>query len=125
MKRFQELHTNEIFKVLFYEIKPLNGDKLLKQKYSLMMYQINNKQSVIFIKTGEDTCAEMSTGTEFHLENNKMINEDTGLFFFGTFVDTSSMGPVVDSQLLRNYFDDAIKSNEPKDQMTLARKGTF
>ena len=71
MKRFQDLHVNEIFKVLFYEIKPLNDNKLLKQKYSLMMYQTNNKKSVIFIKTGEDTCEEMRTGTEFHFENNK------------------------------------------------------
>ncbi len=107
MVKFNDLKIGSYFHVSMWEIQPFENNTELRRNYCLMMYQNGSKQSLLFIKNGIDTCYDEITKTTFKLENNKMISEKTGLYFFGIYVDNSLNTSFADKELVTKYFEEA------------------
>jgi len=118
MIEFIKLRNNNYFYVPLWEIKPLNNEEL-KLKYCLKLYQYGYKKSLAFRKINENTCIDTVTNTLFIMDGNKMYNEETGLYFFATYVNNASSIEQIDSNLVKEYFSDA---KEIKNQKVMALK---
>ncbi len=111
MKKYSELNNGARFNVAMHTIKPLNGDKDLNYKYCLRFYQYNSRKNAEFIKDSDIECHEATTNTYFQLQDGKMISADTGLFFYGGYVD-ETLGSYIEPKILCEYFKEAALSKE-------------
>lgn len=121
MIEFSELKIGYSFHVPFFQIKASENEKELNQKYSLRLYQTGYKKSLVFIKDSEDSCYELITKTRFNLIENKMVNEEIGLSFYGNFVDVSSKFENIDSNIIYEYFEE-LKILNSSEHISLKRK---
>jgi hypothetical protein len=121
MIKYEDLTKGAFFNIAFHELKPLNNNSELKQKYSLRYFQTAVKKALAFVKDSDSTCHELTTKEEFVLDGNKMINEKTGLYFFASYVDTNSAKFYEDTKVVREYFEDAEYYNNNDIKMSLSR----
>lgn len=111
MIQYSELKKGDRFNVVMHSIKPLSDDKELNYKYSLRFYQEGKRKNVEFIKDSNISCHDSVTNTSFRLDGGKMISDDTGLYFFGGYVD-DSRGSYVDPKTICEYFKEAALSKQ-------------
>ncbi len=118
MKKFEELKNNSVFNVGVWELKPTFKSEEFINKYVFNSYVQGLTFS--FIKTGENTCKELLSGTEFNLEELLMTNEEIGLCFFGGYVNDIAAKNTADKEYTTTYFKAAKEAN--KNNKKLIRK---
>ncbi len=106
MIEFNKLSINGYFYVPLWEIKPLNNEEL-KSKYFIKLYQYGYRKSLIFKKISPNACIDLVTNTIFVMNSNKMINEESNLSFFSTYVNNKGNIEQIDNELVFEYFNDA------------------
>lgn len=121
MVKYVDLKKGDQFNVFFYEVKPLNNNSELKQKYCLSNYQSEEKKVLTFIKDDNLNCHELTTNESFILNGNIMYNEYTGLYFYASYVDTSTNKKHADAIAIFEYFEDAAYYKSNSQQMVLSK----
>lgn len=109
MKKFEDLNKNYTFNVGVWEIKPFYNDEKFLNTYALNGFV--QRLSFSFIKSGENSCKEMMTGTEFNIDGALMSNDETGLYFFGLFVNDKAAKNIASEEFTISYFEMAKQMN--------------
>lgn len=109
MKKFEELNNGELFTIGVWEIKPTFKDEAFLTEYVFNSY----KQGLqfLFIKTSNQSCKELTTGNEFIYKNRIMLNDECGLYFFGSYVNEKSIRNHTNKEYIINYFETAKELN--------------
>ena len=110
MTKFEELNNHDLFSVGVWEMKPVFGSEEFVNKYIFNAYIQGLKFS--FVKTGDKTCKELFSGVEFNFEEISMINDETGLSFFGKYVNAGQLKNIADREYTLSYFEAARKLNK-------------
>lgn len=109
MKEFKSMRKNEIFSMGVWELKPDFENKNLKNdflnKFSFPAYL--NGLTFSFIKIDDKTCVETKTGTKFELEETRMISDETGLSFAGSYVNDKQIKKLASDEYTEKYFETA------------------
>ena len=116
MIEFNKLTVNGYFYVPLWEIKQINSDEL-SSKYFVKLYQNGYRKSLAFRKTSDNTCVDSITNTEFVMIDNKMYNGDTKLYFFASYVNNARNTEQIDSNIVREYFEDAKEIANQKEMI--------
>ena len=101
MIKFDELPNRSMFSVYIWEIKTNNVEFL--NKYAI--YSHGKKKSLTFVKTGDFTCEDTVTQTEFEMDGIRMINEQLGLSFIANFVNNSNFKNSMKKEEVIEYFE--------------------
>ena len=109
MTKFEGLDNHDLFSVGVWEMKPVFGNEEFVTKYVFNAYMQGLKFS--FVKTGDRTCKELFSGTEFNLEDLSMVNDEAGLSFFGKYVNAGPLKNIADREYTISYFKAAKEMN--------------
>ena len=122
-KLYKDLKPGSSFNVPFNELILPIVDSAVSQKFGLGRFQDGSKREVIFVKESDTTCREITTGKVFTLDEEKgvMVNEETGLYFYYSYVDTSSVKSRESRDLIISYFETAGSHRAKGPKMTLER----
>ena len=112
-KHFDEMSEEEIFQVPLFSIGAsyeFVSDLLMPfgtNPYAHCYGNMNpSKIRVSFIKTDDDSCMEVATGTVFKKERDGLYSEETGLYFFNeSQFTTISTKHMVDRMRQNGYID--------------------
>lgn len=122
-KLYKDLKPGSLFNVPFNELRLPIADSDVSRKFGLGKLQDGSKRVVIFVKESDTTCREIITGKVFALGEKKgvMVNEETGIFFYYIYVDTS-VKPPESRELIISYFEAAERHRAKGPKMTLEKK---
>ena len=121
-KLYKDLKPGSSFNVPFNELRLPIADSVVSRKFGLGIFQGGSKRVVIFVKESDTACREIITGKVFALGEEKgvMVNEETGLYFYYSYVDTS-VKPPESKELIISYFEAAESHRAKGPKMTLER----